>query len=377
MARRAYGEGSVYPTSDGKGWMADLSLMLPNGKRKRIRRRARNKTEAQRLLRTIRDEAASSGGQSDQRRTVAAAIDDYLVGRRAIGLQPSTLAKDRRQTDMIRADLGGRRVASLSVSDCDELLRQAAVGAFGAPLGRPELRRLRQKLVRVIQNEERRGFVTRNVASLSVVPEESSARIPRRPPRAIALDEIERLIELVPAPIDVFVDLVGRNGLRPPEARGLRWSRVDLQKSTIHIDVQMNRNNELVNVKTKRSQRIIRVDKITVKRLRSWLATQQAWRELAGLAWNQTDDPLVVTTRFGTPINQRNVHRSIVAGCIKAKVLPTISAYDLRHSAITLQVERGLPAHKIADWAGTSERMIADVYRHKLAIVSDLGSIED
>jgi integrase len=66
---------------------------------------------------------------------------------------------------------------------------------------------------------------------------------------------------------------------------------------------------------------------------------------------------------------------SNIPGSDLAGISPSISAYDLRHSAITLQVERGHPAHKIADWAGTSERMIADVYRHKLQAISDLGPV--
>ncbi len=291
-------------------------------------------------------------------------------------LQPRTLDKDRRQAEMIVEGLGNRRVASLSVDDCDGFLRDAAGGTFGAPLGRPELRRLRQKLVRIIENDERRGFVTRNVAALAVIPDESPDRVPRREPRAIPLDEIERLIAAVPEPINVFVDLIGRNGLRPAEARGLRWNRVDLDEATVRIDAQMNRDNELAKAKTKRSYRTIRVDDRTVARLQSWQATQSTWQAAAGPAWTTQPEPLVVSTRFGTAMSQRNTHRSIVTGCKKADISPSISAYDLRHSAITLQVERGHPAHKIADWAGTSERMIADVYRHKLDVVTDLGSID-
>ena len=255
MSRRSYGEGSVYPTSDGSGWMADLSIMLPNGKRKRVRRRARNKTEARRLLRSMRSELAPGGGPvigapPSQRRTVAMAVADYLEVRHSMDLQPRTLAKDRRQAEMIVKGLGNRRVASLSVDDCDGFLRDAAGGTFGAPLGRPELRRLRQKLARVIENDERRGFVVRNVASLAVIPDESPNRVPRREPRAIPLDEIERLIGAVPEPINVFVDLIGRNGLRPAEARGLRWNRVDLDEATVRIDAQMNRANEVAKAKT-------------------------------------------------------------------------------------------------------------------------------
>ena len=377
MSRRSYGEGSVYPTSDGSGWMADLSIMLPNGKRKRVRRRARNKTEARRLLRSMRSELAPGGGPivgtpPSQRRTVAMAVADYLEVRHSMDLQPRTLAKDRRQAEMIVEGLGNRRVASLSVDDSDGFLRDAAGGKFGAPLGRPELRRLRQKLVRVIENDERRGFVTRNVASLAVIPDESPDRVPRRGPRAIPLDEIERLIAAVPEPINVLVDLIGRNGLRPAEARGLRWNRIDLSKATIRIDAQMNRDNQLAKAKTIRSYRTIRFDEQTLARLHSWQETQSTWQSAAGPAWKAPPEPLVVSTRFGTPMSQRNTHRSIVTGCEKTDVSPTISAYDLRHSAITIQVERGHQLHKIADWAGTSERMISDVYRHKLEIISDL-----
>jgi hypothetical protein len=31
---------------------------------------------------------------------------------------------------------------------------------------------------------------------------------------------------------------------------------------------------------------------------------------------------------------------------------------------------------RVADWAGTSERMIEEIYRHRLTRVSDLGSVK-
>ena len=375
MARRSYGEGSVYPVPSGSGWMADVSVMLPSGKRKRVRRRAKNKTEAKRLLREIRDELSPSGEMPNRRRTVAAAVANYLAVREGSGLQPRTLDKDRRHAKIITAGIGGRRLEALTVDDCDRFLQAAAEGSFGAPIGRPELRRLRQKLVRVIENEERSGLVARNVATLSVVPDESPNRIPRREPRAIPLAEIDRLISVSDGAIAVFIDLVGRNGLRPAEARGLRWSRVDLNASTVRVDAQMNRDNDLAKAKTKRSYRTIRVDAETHARLFAWQSTQSELAAAAGPAWSGNSNALLMTTALGTPINQRNVHRSLVLACHRAGIEPQVAAYDLRHSAITLTVENGHPLHKIADWAGTSERMIADVYRHKLDIISDLGAI--
>lgn len=67
------------------------------------------------------------------------------------------------------------------------------------------------------------------------------------------------------------------------------------------------------------------------------------------------------------------MQRSLAELSQQAKISPEVSRYELRHTAITLQAEAGHSAWQIADWAGTSERMITDVYRHKLAETSPLG----
>ncbi len=112
-------------------------------------------------------------------------------------------------------------------------------------------------------------------------------------------------------------------------------------------------------------------------RLDMWRSEQEQMRDHAGLAWSGDPQDLVVTTAFGTAINQRNVHRSLALACRRAGIEPAVSGYDLRHTAITFQVEKGYPVHQIADWAGTSERMIIEVYRHKLTDVLDLGPSDD
>ncbi|MGI9613820.1 MAG: hypothetical protein ACR2QO_12975 [Acidimicrobiales bacterium] len=63
----------------------------------------------------------------------------------------------------------------------------------------------------------------------------------------------------------------------------------------------------------------------------------------------------------------------LAALCGRLGISPAASPYELRHTAISLHAEAGNSAWAIADWAGTSERMIADVYRHKLMDTSPLG----
>ena len=50
--------------------------------------------------------------------------------------------------------------------------------------------------------------------------------------------------------------------------------------------------------------------------------------------------------------------------------------YELRHSAITFQIDAGHETWQVSDWAGTSGRMIEDIYRHRLQTVSEIGPVE-
>ena len=304
------------------------------------------------------------------------AVADYGDVRRGEPMELGTRDQHRRAGELVASGLGHLLVANLTVAECDQFLREVAAGEHGKPHGRAQLRRLRGYLINVVANEVRQGFVDRNAAELSVVPEQSADYAPRRPPRALQLAELRALMAAARNVLGVVVDLGGRNGLRPAEVRGLRWSRVDLGERTVRVDAQMNRRNEVVKAKTKRAIRTIRVDSATVARLEAWRETQHRAATEAD-SYRLGDDELVITTRLGTPINQRNVHRSLARASKRAQLVPAVSAYDLRHTAITHQVERGIPVHKIADWAGTSERMIWETYRDKLDEISEIGPIDE
>lgn len=57
-------------------------------------------------------------------------------------------------------------------------------------------------------------------------------------------------------------------------------------------------------------------------------------------------------------------------------IKPAISGYDLHYTAISHQSDGQVPVYKIADWAGTSERMIWEVYRKRLKEVSEVSPID-
>lgn len=376
MARRSKGEGSVHRSPDGSGWVATIELPpRPDGRRIRKKRRARTKAEAQGLLRQMREDVERHGGVGDGVRTIADTIADYLVVRGSEDLAPKTLELDCWRAELIIAGLGRQRSASLTVSDCDRFLRAASRGEVtrdrqARPIGRAHLRRVRSMLIAALRNDLRLGLVTRNPAELSVLPAPSTKPSQKR---SLTAAELARLVDASSGVLAVMVQLCGRNGLRPAEARSLVWESIDTEQMQIEIRTQMNASNEIVAPKTKRSARVISCDSQTIEVLVSWKADQAELRAVAGVAWCDQAN-LLVTTAEGKPLSRTSSRRDLIQACKLAGVEP-ITVYELRHTAITLQCEAGHPAFRIADWAGTSERMIADTYRHRLVEVSPVGPV--
>lgn len=365
MARRSRHEGSVHQV-DGR-WVAAIELpRTGDGKRVRRRRMASTKTEAQRLLREMQQELASKGKLQDSRRTVSEAIDDYRAAQRGSEAAAATVVRKEWMLAAIEEGLGSKRVASLGVADCDRFLELLAEGqerpngAQRKPLTKGAVRRVRSTLVAVLRNDLRLGVLNRNVADLSVLP---AAPVRSSERRALTRVELRKLLELGTGAVGVLVDLSGRNGLRPQEARAVLWENVDLDDRTLRVTGQMNAAGELVPPKTKKSARTIGLDRATAVRLKAWQAQQVELVEAARGLWQERG--LVLTTSAGTAIRAENLRRSLHGLCDRAG-LDRVTPYELRHTAITFQAERGYSAWEIADWAGTSERMVYDVYRHKL-----------
>lgn len=370
MARRSSTEGTVFQTSNGR-WAAMVELpRKPDGSRNRRFRRARTQAEARRVLREMLDELHRQGGIGDGRRTVDEATEAYRLVRAGKKVAASTRRGDDRRLRMISTGLGRRRLADLTVADCDEFLERCAGGLTEGdrPITTPDqLRRVRAVLSAVLKNEIRTGTIGRNVAELAVLPPLDNEAQQRR--RALSRVELAKLLYLAKGPTLVLIDLCGRNALRPAEARATQWCNLDVDKGLLRITNQMNADDQLGPVKTKDSARIIRLDEATLGRLEHW-RTRRSTAAKRAARWPD-DDELIATTRSGTPIERNNFARSLLRLCERAGIEP-IRPYELRHTAISHQADRGRSSWEIADWAGTSERMISDVYRHQLSQISSL-----
>ena len=238
MSRRARGEGTVL--RDGDGWIARINLPIgADGRPRRRKRRARTKTEAFKALKKLQDEIAELDNPYGLTRTVEQAVGTYLASQPKASRAAKTVRLEEWRGRVVIAGLGRRQIGKLSVTDCDRFLKLAAAGEYGSrTMSAETVRRIRRFLINALRNEMRLGNLNRNVADLSVMPDIENRRAISESDngdssmsgrRTLSYDEYRRLWQVARFPLRVVVDLCGRNGLRPSEARALRWSCVDLK----------------------------------------------------------------------------------------------------------------------------------------------------
>ncbi len=186
----------------------------------------------------------------------------------------------------------------------------------------------------------RTGRLARNVAELSVLPTTSTDGTERR---ALSADELRSLLAAATQSRLIIVDLCGRNGLRPAEARSLLWSDVDLDCYELSVRGQQDRQNNRGDVKkATNAARTIPLDQTTVDRLKAWREEQADLRTTAGPAWQDLD--VIASTAFGTPVDRHSLARSMRLLCKKVGIDPPVTPYELRHTAISRQADAGRSA---------------------------------
>src|SRR5215217_2662393 len=147
-------------------------------------------------------------------------------------------------------------------------------------------------------------------------------------------------------------------GLRQGEALGLKWSDIDLDAGTLHVNRQLqrrrrdgDRSGSLVFSEPKNaSRRTVGLPPRAVRALREHRKRQLEEKLRATREWQ--DDDLVFTTSKGTPLEAQNVVNRSFKPLLKRVRLPPIRFHDLRHSCLSLLASRGEPIRDLQALAG-------------------------
>jgi integrase len=124
----------------------------------------------------------------------------------------------------------------------------------------------------------------------------------------------------------------------------------------------VNKKLQLIEPKTNKSCRVIKLPQVAVTALCAHKERQEQERLLAGNRWQETG--LVFTTRVGTPIDARRLLIKFKIILTKAE-LPDIRFHDLRHSCATLLLAQGVHPRIVMDLLGHSQiGLTMNTYSH-------------
>jgi integrase len=143
---------------------------------------------------------------------------------------------------------------------------------------------------------------------------------------------------------------------------------VDLENATISVRRTLTKSGGrllLVEPKTKKSRRTIRLTEAAVRALREHLARQMG--EIEQLGDLHRDDGLVFTTGVGTLINPTNLCKRSFVPLLKRARLPQIRFHDLRHTCATLLLSCNVHPKYVQELLGHATiTSTLDTYSHVL-----------
>jgi len=158
-------------------------------------------------------------------------------------------------------------------------------------------------------------------------------------------------------------------GLRRGEVLGLRWQDVDLTGRTIHVRQTRTESGGKVHVgppKTERGRRSLPLDDAAVRALRLTYERTVGSTVVPlhhGDGPRRVGDRLVAVDPAGQPLRPE-VYGDMFARLTVAAGLPPIRLHDLRHSAITVLLEQGIPVPTVARFAGHDPSVTLRTYAH-------------
>ncbi|MHB1594789.1 MAG: site-specific integrase [Streptosporangiaceae bacterium] len=369
--RRPKGEDAVYFDAARNRYAGVISLGYgPGGKRIRRTVRGRTKAEVRQKLRRLHAELDIGVTPAPATYTVRAAVDDWL-SQGLGGRSERTVALYRDGVRPLVDLIGGRQLGKLTAADV-----RMALAELSGRMSTRSLQIAHNCLVRAIRHAEADDLIGRNVASLVRPP----AGREGRPSKALTAEQARALLRAASGDLGArraarswsyaYVVLLLTTGMRPEEARALRWDHVDLDAGTIAV---WRSDRAGGDSKTPKSRRTLRLAAMAAEALRERQTAQGADRARAGEVWE--DHGLVFTTSIGTMLDQHNIRREFRRITAAAGLGTGWVPRELRHTFVSIMSESGVPVEEIARLAGHDRTTTTEVvYRRELRPVIATGA---
>ena len=354
--RRGHNEGTIRLRTDGR-WEAVVSL--PGGQRRSLYGKTRK--EVQEKLRGALRDLEAGLDLSKGRLTVSQFLERWLSD----SVKPSVKVKTwEGYESIVRVrvvpNLGSKSLDRLTSLDVQSLY--SALGESG--LSSLSIKHTHRVLHRAMVQAVRWNLVVRNPCDGATPPQAQ-----RREMNVLTEEQVNVFLEATSDhPAHALYVLAITTGMRLGELLGLKWTDINMEAGKLFVNRSLQRQNDagivFVEPKTARSRRTIQLSQLALSALRRHKTRQNEQRLFHGPEWHDTG--LVFTNLVGEapdPGWQRQVFQKALADA----GLPTIRFHDLRHTAATLLLAKGVHVKVVSEMLGhTTITLTLDTYAHSL-----------
>lgn len=357
--RRGHNDGSIRKRADGT-WEARVSL--PLGRRQSFYGKTRK--EAQDKMRAAQRDLDSGLDIAAGRLTVTQFLEKWL----ASSVKPSVKVKTYEGYESIVRvrvipRIGARQLTRLTPLDLQTLYTDLQE----AGLSSRSVQHTHRVLHRALTQAVRWNMTLRNPCD-GVTP-------PQAIRKELCILNQEQVTTMLDAtrdhPWHALYALAVTTGMRLGELLGLRWSDVDLESGRLAVRRALQRQNVaglvFIEPKTARSRRSILLSQRAIATLRRHRSRQNEQRLLVGPGW--TDGDLVFCNPTGDAPDPGWV-RQVFQGELRRAGLPVIRFHDLRHSAATLLLSKGVHPKVVSEMLGHATiTLTLDTYSHLVPLM--------
>ncbi len=346
----------------GKTWTAYWNVTDPTtgNRRQRSQGGFRTQKEAQGHLATVVAQVGAGTYVEPSKDLLGRfLVDEWLPGVRST-LRPLSAQRYERiiANYVVDRDIGGIPLRALTGGHLNRLY--ADLDAQGLSVATRRL--VHAVLRRALNDAVRWGKIARNPAAAADPPS-----LPRSRAQAWTASELRRfLAHVADDRLAALWRLAATSGMRRGELLGLTWAALDLDAARLRVDQQLVPTKGGVTFgppKSRRSERTIALDPVTVDALRAHRGVQLLERDLAGPAYADSD--LVFADELGRPIYPSRLGEWFVKAR-KAAGVPVGSLHILRHTHATIALTEGIPLHVVAGRLGDDPKTVLGTYAHLL-----------
>ena len=216
----------------------------------------------------------------------------------------------------------------------------------------------------VLDAAVRVGLTSRNVADNVDVP-----RLRRREMTPFTEEQARAfLAACIGHPYEALFVLALATGMRRGELLALKWDDIDFDNASLQVQRTLQktlRGYVFAKPKTTRSRRRIALSATVLAALKRHRVQQAETRLKLGDAWTELD--LVFPSALGRMYEPSNFVRYQFKPIIKRTGLPNVRLHDLRHTAATLLLAKGINPKVVSEMLGHSNvSNTLNVYGHVL-----------